>query len=113
MSKDQVRQALNSAAIYVEFGDNPGKDRLPREAACCGAIVLARIEGGSRMFGDTPIDPIHKFDNEAPDDGRLATTIRDVLADPRPHWDMQAFYRHYLFTEGELMRLQAMQIFGL
>src|SRR5262249_24888912 len=54
MSKDQVRDALSGAMIYVEFGHNPGNDRMPREAACVGCIVLAVALGGSAYFEDMP-----------------------------------------------------------
>jgi hypothetical protein len=113
MPKRRVFETLKASRIFVKFGHNPGKDRMPREAASLGAIVVARIDGGSELFEDTPIGPQHKFRNEALTDGSLAKTLRDIAADPQPHWDDQAYYRSYLRTERDLMRVQAVRLFGL
>lgn len=113
MTKAQVLDTLSQTRIFVEFGHNPGKDRMPREAACAGAVVVARLEGGSVHFDDTPIPSGHKFDNDALTNGQLAATLRAIAADPQPHWDSQAYYRNYLRTEEDLMRAQAKRLFAI
>lgn len=45
MTRDEVIRELQRAKVYIDFGNHPGKDRIPREAAilgCC-AIVGKRI----------------------------------------------------------------------
>jgi hypothetical protein len=113
MTKLQIYEAFRDTQIYVEFGHNPGKDRLPREAACAGCIVLVRDRGGSSFFGDTPLDRFFKFSDDDVTSGVLAGKIRDVRQDPGMFWERQAFYRNVLYAERELMRLQARQLFAL
>jgi hypothetical protein len=36
ISPEQVRELLQRAKIYIDFGPHPGMDRLPREAALAG-----------------------------------------------------------------------------
>src|SRR5665213_264032 len=45
MTKAQVRETLFGARIYIDFGHHPGKDRVPREAAIAGAVVLLHAAG--------------------------------------------------------------------
>ena len=42
MTPAQTKSLMRTSKLYIDFGDHPGKDRLPREAAICGCcIVLA------------------------------------------------------------------------
>jgi hypothetical protein len=110
MSKDQVRDALSRAMFYVEFGHNPGNDRLPREAACVGCIVLARAAGGSAYFEDMPLDNGFKFDEEDVTSEKLGTLIKAIARDPIPAFEAQSFYRHHLYLDKEQMILQARRL---
>jgi hypothetical protein len=109
MSKDQVRDALSRAMIYVEFGHNPGNDRMPREAACVGCVVLAKAEGGSAYFEDMPLDGF-KFSEQDVTSGRLAALIKAIARDPVPYFEAQSFYRHHLYLEKEQMTLQVRRL---
>ena len=106
MSKDQVRDALSRAMIYVEFGHNPGNDRMPREAACVGCIVLAKAVGGSAYFEDMPLDHKFKFEEQDVTSGKLAAVIKAIARDPVPCFEAQSFYRSHLYLQKEQMVLQ-------
>lgn len=51
----QVKELLISAKIYIDFGHHPGKDRIPREAAMCGCIVMTNRKGSAKFAEDVPI----------------------------------------------------------
>jgi hypothetical protein len=106
MSKDQVRDALSRAMIYVEFGRNPGNDRMVREAACVGCIVLAKAVGGSAYFEDMPLDQRFKFEEQDVTSGKLASLIKAIAQNPVSYFEAQSFYRNYLYLEKEQMVLQ-------
>ena len=40
MTGEEVKQLLLSCKVYVDFGNHPGKDRLPREAVLCGCCLI-------------------------------------------------------------------------
>ena len=40
MTRQQLRETLDSCCVYIDFGVHPGKDRIPREAAVRGAVVI-------------------------------------------------------------------------
>jgi hypothetical protein len=110
MSKDQVRDALSCAMIYVEFGHNPGNDLMPREAACVGCIVLAKAAGGSAYFEDMPLDDSFKFEEQDVTSGKLAALIKAIAHDPVAYFEAQSFYRHHLYLEKEQMVLQVRRL---
>ena len=112
MPRDRVYSLLYESTIYLEFGHNPGKDRLPREAAACGCIVVARNIGGSSYFSDMPLKDHFKFEDIDVESGKLSSFIKNVLSDPNSFWEEQIVYRRYVHTEYHLIRLQTRRLFG-
>ena len=62
MTKDQVCQTLKQASVYIDFGDHPGKDRIPREAALLGCCVITSKNGSAKNGKDVPIPDEFKFE---------------------------------------------------
>ncbi len=55
MSKQEVRALMQQSRYYIDFGHHPGKDRLPREAAASGCVVLTLRAGAAQFFDDVPL----------------------------------------------------------
>jgi hypothetical protein len=62
MTPAQVRQLLVEAKVYIDFGNHPGKDRIPREAAISGCIVVTNKKGSANYFEDVPIPDSYKIE---------------------------------------------------
>lgn len=62
MSPAEVAQLLGRSKVYVDFGPHPGRDRIPREAALCGCVVITNTQGSAGNEVDVPIGPDYKFD---------------------------------------------------
>ena len=66
MTPLEVAQLLGRAKVYVDFGPHPGRDRIPREAALCGAVVITNTQGSAGNGVDVPIPADCKFDERHP-----------------------------------------------
>lgn len=62
LSNEQVREHLLNSKVYVDFGNHPGKDRFPREAAVCGCCVITGKNGSARFSQDVTIPEKYKFE---------------------------------------------------
>jgi hypothetical protein len=62
MSMAKVAKLLSTAKVYIDFGNHPGKDRIPREAAISGCCVIVGKNGSAKYFEDVPIGDEFKFD---------------------------------------------------
>jgi hypothetical protein len=62
MTRAEVQALLSNVKIFVDFGSHPGRDRMPREAALCGACVLIGYRGSAKMEADVPIPARYKLD---------------------------------------------------
>jgi len=91
MTPGEVVDTLNRVVAYVEFGAQPGRDRLPREAAACGAVVFARRAGAGANDVDTPLPLEFTFTRAGMP--RMIRELRGVLSNPAPAHRAQAGYR--------------------
>lgn len=112
MTKDQIVDRLRSTRVYVDFGNLPGKDRLPREAAASGAVVFVRRLGAGRFSEDFPVPDFFRFDEADVHSGELARRVEAVLADPGPSWAQQAGFREEVFAERDTLRAQVRDLLG-
>ncbi len=103
ISPTEVRQKLQRAKMYLDFGPHPGMDRLPREAAVCGGcVVITNQQGAAKFCEDVPIPikyKLHEFDIDV-----IHKLLRHVLE----HWEesVQDFeeYRHWIRGQEERMQ---------
>ena len=63
MTREKVRAAMNLAKVYIDVGEHPGKDRIPREAAMSGCCVITGRRGAAAFHEDVPIPDEYKFDD--------------------------------------------------
>eukprot|EP00574_Skeletonema_japonicum_P000216 CAMPEP_0201741210 /NCGR_PEP_ID=MMETSP0593-20130828/46697_1 /ASSEMBLY_ACC=CAM_ASM_000672 /TAXON_ID=267983 /ORGANISM="Skeletonema japonicum, Strain CCMP2506" /LENGTH=526 /DNA_ID=CAMNT_0048235539 /DNA_START=1 /DNA_END=1581 /DNA_ORIENTATION=- len=61
MTGEEVVELLKTAKVYIDFGPHPGMDRLPREAALAGCVVITNREGAANFDDDVPLPSIFKF----------------------------------------------------
>jgi len=54
-SREEIRQLALKSKVYIDFGHHPGRDRIPREMAACGCIVISGDEGTASSDVDVPI----------------------------------------------------------
>jgi hypothetical protein len=53
--------------VYIDFGNHPGRDRIPREAAAMGCVVITNRRGSAENDVDIPIPNFLKIDDAFPD----------------------------------------------
>jgi len=61
LNRDELISLLLKAKVYIDFGNHPGKDRIPREAAILGCCVLTSNRGSAAFIEDIPIPKSYKF----------------------------------------------------
>lgn len=57
-----VSEVLHASKVYVDFGRHPGRDRLPREAALAGCVVMSTYLGSATYYQDMPLPNWYKFE---------------------------------------------------
>jgi len=111
MTRAQCDHELANSAIFIDFGHQPGKDRVPREAAMCGAVVLLRAKGSANYFLDHPLDQQYLFTDQDIYNGSLRRKVDDILNNYKHHHDQQSRYRRRIALEKEEFYLQIKTFF--
>ena len=62
LTTDGVQKLLRESKVYIDFGNHPGKDRFPREAAMSGCCVITGKNGSANNDIDVPIPKKYKYD---------------------------------------------------
>lgn len=57
----QMAMLMCRAKVYIDFGNHPGKDRIPREAAVCGCCIVTNREGAAAYSEDVGIPEEYKI----------------------------------------------------
>lgn len=103
MNRDQLRELMLKSKLYIDFGNHPGKDKFPREAATCGCALITSFNGSARFFQDVMIDPRYKFDNTIQGVSEL---IKDVFNNFETHFNNFNLYRKVIKSEVETFNNQ-------
>lgn len=111
MTGEEVAAALATSLVYLDLGAHPGKDRMPREAAAMGSVVLVANRGAAANGVDVPIPPAHKID-VGPDIVQNAKRALDrVFADPAAALAAQADYRARIPRERDVFDAEVRRVF--
>lgn len=99
MTVDQVINLMDESMIYIDFGEHPGKDRIPREAALRNLIVITNRNGAAVNDVDVPIDNMFKIDNNLSQLGKISQILHDSIAKYEQYNQKFDSYRQKILNE--------------
>lgn len=99
LTEEDMIAYMHIAKIYVDFGNHPGKDRIPREAAICGCCVITNREGSAAYYEDVPIPDQYKFSNVPEQYDEAAALIQDICNNYEKHVGSFEAYRQFIAAE--------------
>lgn len=99
MTPEEVNKALSQGKVYIDFGEHPGKDRFPREAAINNCCVITGKKGSAKFYEDVPISEEFKFDDEEDNIPLICNKIRDCIENFDDNLRKQDPYRSFIRKE--------------
>ena len=101
MTVSEVKNLMEESMLYIDFGNHPGKDRMPREAAMCGCCVITDTEGSANFTGDVFIDCRYKIPRKDENLDEIVAKILSVLDSYESHNNGFEFYRGLIRREKQ------------
>ena len=81
MSPAEVADLLAKAKVYIDFGNHPGKDRFPREAALTNCCIITGLRGSAYYQEDLNIPREYKISDARYNISRIVRLLRSCLQD--------------------------------
>ena len=112
MTLKEIQNLLIKSKVYIDFGEHPGKDRFPREAAISGCCIITNTNGSAKYFEDVSILDEFKFDLEKTELSNVISCIENCFENYEHEILKFANYRDKIFKEKEIFQLESKQIFS-
>jgi len=81
MKRAEVIELLKRCKVYIDFGEHPGKDRIPREAAMLGCCVITGKKGSAANGVDVGIPDRFKFSGDTSEAPAILALIRSCFSE--------------------------------
>ncbi|MCL2062538.1 MAG: hypothetical protein FWH03_07970 [Firmicutes bacterium] len=112
LTRNGVIELLRSAKVYIDFGEHPGKDRIPREAAISKCIVITNKKGSAAFAEDVSINEEFKFDDTVENIPIIIEFIQECFARYDEFSEKFESYRQKIKNEHETFDKDALTIFA-
>ncbi|AEX20685.1 MULTISPECIES: hypothetical protein [Vibrio] len=100
MTAAEVADLLAKSKVYIDFGNHPGKDRIPREAAMAKCIVITGEKGSAGNTVDIAVPKKYKL-NESGEGfiDEVSSLVNEVFTHFERSLDDFEFYRNKIREE--------------
>lgn len=111
MTTQEVRDCLLKGKVYIDFGNHPGKDRFPREAAMLGCCIITGRRGAAENEIDIPIADEFKFADAEENIPLIVAKIRECIKDYDNTVLKFSEYKEIITGEKKVFRDDVQKIF--
>ena len=111
MTNSQVYELMHRVKVYIDFGNHPGKDRIPREAAMCGCCIITGKRGSAGYSKDVPIPETFKFDDTDDNIGAIVRQIKKCICEYNNSFKEFDNYRMIISNEKDRFEKDVRNIF--
>lgn len=102
LTREEVIKKLGTTKIYIDFGNHPGKDRIPREASILGNVILTGKLGSANNNYDVSIPDTYKFRDRLQSIPKILNHIESIIHDYNYHYLQQSSYRNKILNEKNI-----------
>jgi hypothetical protein len=97
LNRDELRDLFTRAKLYIDFGNHPGKDRIPREAALQGCVILVGKKGSAKYFEDVLLNNDKKMDSN--EIIKISSKIKHIMQNFENEHKSLSLYRDVILEE--------------
>ena len=107
MTPDQITEVMSRSKIYIDFGNFPGPERIPREAVTMGCNIITSKNGAAANEIDVPIPEKLKFEDKEENIPQIIKLLQDMLMNYDIYYHYYDKYREKVVGQVELLQKNA------
>ena len=101
MTADEVSDWMKKSKVYIDFGEFPGPERIPREAVMMGCNIITSKNGGAGNDIDVPIPEFLKFEDRKENLEAIYRTLNDLLDSYQNYYHYYDDYRSKVVSQKD------------
>ncbi len=109
MSRDEVQHLLEQSKVYIDFGNHPGMDRIPREARMQGCVIITGKNGSAKYYRDVPIE--EKFERRIKNIKKISNLIKNIFENYDFYNKKQVNYTNFIQRQEQDFENDVLKIF--
>ena len=110
MNVNQIIELLKKAKIYIDFGNFPGPERMPREAVTLKCCIITGRNGASDNNIDVPIPDDYKFEDKEENLEKIYLKIKDIMENYKEYLNDFEKYRNKVKNQRDLFKVNIERI---
>lgn len=111
MDAGQIKDLMAKSLLYVDFGENPGRDKMLRESVSQDCCIISGKNGSSTYYEDLMIPDEYKFSFSEDRIPEIIAKIKEVLENYPQHIPQFAPYKKVVLNEEILFEEKLKEIF--
>lgn len=111
MNAHQIKDLMAKSLLYVDFGENPGRDKMLRESISQDCCIISGRNGSSAYYEDLMIPDEYKFDFNLEKIPAILEKIKDVLDNYSSHIPYFKTYKDMVLAEETVFEEKLKEIF--
>ena len=108
MTRAEMIDTMRHAKLYVDFGEFPGRERIPREAVLCGCCIITSKIGSADFLTDFLHD--YKYDSKSGHIWAIVRKMHEVLDNYEKCRRDFDFFREVLKVDREKLSSQVADV---
>ncbi|MGX6970520.1 hypothetical protein [Vagococcus bubulae] len=101
LTEDECMDLMDISKIYIDFGNFPGPERLPREAVLRYCTIITGLEGSAGNEYDVPINKNFKIEKKLENVLEICLLINDIINNYEDYIEEFSFYRDHVINQIE------------
>lgn len=111
MNAEEIKTLMAKSLLYVDFGENPGRDKMLRESVSQDCCIISGKNGSSAYYEDLMIPEEYKFDFSNVNIPRILSKIKNVLENYPQHITKFVDYKKTVLKEEIVFEEKLKEIF--
>ncbi|EJL72087.1 hypothetical protein [Chryseobacterium populi] len=111
MNAGQIKDLMAKSLLYVDFGENPGRDKMLRESVSQDCCIVSGKNGSSAYYQDLMIPDEYKFNFSEGRIPEIIAKIKEVLENYPAHIPQFVPYKKVVLNEEIAFEEKLTEIF--
>ena len=111
MNAKQIKDLMSKSLLYVDFGENPGRDKMLRESVSQDCCIISGKNGSSAYYEDLMIPGEYKFEFSEDKVPAIISKIKEVLENYTDHIAQFSTYKNVVLNEEAVFENKLKEIF--